>query len=78
MLRSEELSLGKLSIPEALDEAYNSIYNHIRSDNFKKTDFAMSILAGPSSWQVPNYIANGLQWLKKRLCHSIDAPSQTD
>jgi hypothetical protein len=77
MLKSKELSLGIQDIPAALGEAYQGIYEHIRSNDFKKTDFAMSILAGPNSWQVPNYIADGLLWLKDRLCPSIDASSPT-
>ncbi|MBX6150020.1 AAA family ATPase [Pseudomonas aeruginosa] len=66
LLRSGALSIG-IAIPEILDNAYQEIYDRIRSDNFKKTDFAMDILACPEQWCVPSYIAEGLQWLEKRL-----------
>ncbi len=76
MLRSGNLSLGKLQIPAGLDEAYQCIYDHVRSSDFKKTDFAMSILAATCNWQVPNYIADGLRWLQRRLNPSASTPSQ--
>lgn len=57
----------RTTIPENLEEVYEAIYQHIRSSNFKKTDFAMDILASTADWQVPTYIAEGLQWLELRL-----------
>jgi putative ATP-dependent endonuclease of OLD family len=72
LFRDGTLSLN-LAIPEALGEAYASIYEHIKSSGFKKTDFAMEVLASESDWQVPAYIAEGLQWLENRL-HPIAAP----
>lgn len=66
LYRDQTLSL-KRDIPAALDEAYETIYGYIKSDNFKKTDFAMDLLATEIDWQVPAYIAEGLQWLENRL-----------
>ncbi len=66
MLRSKKIDLGK-DIPQGLAEAYEAIYQRIKSDQFKKTDFAMSILAGDSSWAVPSYIEEGLTWLESKL-----------
>lgn len=66
LLKSGTLSIG-ITIPETINEAYQEIYDRIRSDNFKKTDFAMSILACSEEWRVPRYIAEGLQWLETRL-----------
>lgn len=57
----------KLVIPNELDEAYQAIYDHIKSNNFKKTDFAMMVLASAVNWHVPSYIAEGLLWLEHRL-----------
>lgn len=54
-------------LPLSLDHAYGAVYEHIKSSNFKKTDFAMAVLAGDADWQVPVYIAEGLQWLEARL-----------
>lgn len=67
LLRSKAISIG-IDIPATLPEAYQAVYDHIRSDNFKKTDFAMNLLATPTDWSVPTYIAEGLRWLEIRLC----------
>ncbi|MEH6810840.1 MAG: AAA family ATPase [Hyphomonas oceanitis] len=66
MVRNGEISLG-IDIPPMLDASYQVIYDRIRSSGFKKTDFAMSVLAGPDNWLVPNYISEGLIWLENRL-----------
>lgn len=66
LFRDEVLTL-KIPIPATLDEAYQAIYEHIGSSKFKKTDFAMDVLASNTDWQVPAYIAEGLQWLENRL-----------
>lgn len=67
LLRSGTLSIG-ITVPALLEEAYQSVYDRIRSDSFKKTDFAMDILACTEDVIVPNYIAEGLRWLEARLC----------
>lgn len=69
LLRTGEISIGS-QIPQDLNDAYQIIYDQIRSDSFKKTDFAMSLLACKSTWTVPAYISAGLVWLEKRLCGS--------
>ena len=73
LLRAGKLSVG-IEIPATLPDAYQAIYDRIRSDNFKKTDFAMSLLAGTTNWQVPLYISSGLCWLETRLCGPAPAP----
>jgi putative ATP-dependent endonuclease of the OLD family len=67
LLRSGALSIG-ITIPTLLDDAYQDVYDRIRSDSFKKTGFAMDILAYAEKWIVPCYIAEGLRWLEARLC----------
>lgn len=66
LIRSGSLSIG-INIPALLDDVYQEVYDRIRSDNFKKTDFAMDILACGKEWVVPGYIAEGLRWLETRL-----------
>ncbi|MBR8442564.1 ATP-dependent nuclease [Burkholderia cenocepacia] len=66
LLRTETLSIGK-DIPSNLSEAYTVIYERISSKEFKKTEFAMDLLATKSRWTVPAYIAEGLRWLELRL-----------
>ena len=67
LFRSGTLSIG-VEIPVSLNDAYQSVYDRVRSDNFKKTDFAMDILACGEEWTIPGYIAEGLNWLETRLC----------
>ncbi|MEO9336773.1 AAA family ATPase [Mesorhizobium sp. SB112] len=73
LLREGKITIGK-AIPNDLDAAYQTIYERIRSSTFKKTDFAMSLLAGDENWQTPTYIAEGLAWLEAKLYPPI-APS---
>ncbi len=65
-LRDGKISLG-IAIPADLMDAYEAIYMKTKSDSFKKTDFAMSLLASGAKWVVPAYIAEGLRWLENRL-----------
>ncbi|WP_421779672.1 ATP-dependent nuclease [Kiloniella litopenaei] len=64
--RSGDLNLG-IEIPEELEKAYDEIYERVKSSSFKKTDFAMSVLACSDEWQVPTYISEGLIWLETTL-----------
>jgi predicted ATP-dependent endonuclease of OLD family len=72
LLRSKELSID-VEIPDTLAAAYQTIYDQIRSDDFKKTDFALSLLDTSAAWKVPTYIVQGLLWLETRLCAPIAA-----
>lgn len=75
------LRAGKLSIDTTirapLDEAYQDVYERVRSDSFKKTDFAMDVLACDEEWIVPEYIAEGLHWLEERLCPPLAGAAAT-
>jgi putative ATP-dependent endonuclease of OLD family len=73
LLRSGAMSIG-IPIPNNLPDAYQAVYDRIRSDDFKKTDFAMSLLAGNATWIVPAYVAEGLRWLEARLCGPAPDP----
>lgn len=57
--KNETLSLGKLA---------DRLHKRIKSTSFKKTDFALALLAEePKAWAVPDYIAKGLHWLQKEV-----------
>lgn len=73
LLREGKITIGK-AIPDDLDAAYQTIYERIRSSTFKKTDFAMSLLAGDDVWQTPAYITEGLAWLEAKLYPLIAPP----
>lgn len=66
LFKDGTLGLG-MEFPAALGDAYEAIYDHIKSSKFKKTDFAMAVLASEADWQVPSYISEGLKWLEDRL-----------
>ena len=74
LLRAGTLSIG-ITVPESLEEAYTDIYERVGSKDFKKTDFAMSLLDTTAAWVVPKYIAEGLRWLESRLCPISNDPS---
>ena len=66
LLRSGDLNVG-IAVSEDLEEAYQAIFDRIKSSGFKKTDFALDVLASEQNWLTPGYIAEGLQWLEQRL-----------
>lgn len=66
-LHSNAMSIG-IAVPTTWPDLHQAVYDQIRSDKFKKTAFAMSLLATASDWVTPQYIAQGLQWLEGRLC----------
>lgn len=50
------------------------IHKRVQAKSFSKTDFALALLAeDPSSWSVPTYIAEGLNWLETEI-----APPEPD
>jgi predicted ATP-dependent endonuclease of OLD family len=66
LLRSGQLNVGT-DVPMDLAEAYQAIYERIKSSSFKKTDFALDVLSSEQDWVTPGYIADGLDWLENRL-----------
>lgn len=73
LLRDNKLSIG-ITIEAGLPAAYGQIFERIGSKDFKKTDFAMDLLATSADWRVPAYIDDGLKWLELRLCGEAPAP----
>lgn len=66
MLRDGALSVG-IDVPEDLAAAYQAIFERVKSSGFKKTDFALDVLATEADWVTPGYIVEGLHWLEQRL-----------
>lgn len=66
ILRAGELSVG-VDVPDDLEGAYEVIFERIKSSDFKKTNFALDVLASESDWVTPGYVADGLHWLEQRL-----------
>ena len=54
------------SIP--LNSLINKLHSRIKQSNFKKTDFALCLLAtNEDAWKVPSYIREGLNWLEEEV-----------
>lgn len=48
-----------------------SLYRKVKNANFRKTDFALALLAhDPNAWKVPSYISEGLIWLEAQIVPS--------
>ncbi|MEZ8606919.1 ATP-dependent endonuclease [Vibrio sp. 10N.239.311.G01] len=77
LLRNEQLSLG-VEIPASLCDAYEAIYERVKSSSFKKTDFALETLFSESDWKTPKYIEEGLNWLDMRLRRSEQTAMQEE
>lgn len=60
---------------QTLELLSERLHKRIKSDNFKKTDFALALLAqDPEAWTTPTYIAEGLQWLQGVIIPPPDQP----
>lgn len=72
LFASGALSIGK-DIPADAAQFHQVVWERIKSSTFKKTEFAMDVLAhdpdveGAAPWVVPEYIAVGLRWLEARV-----------
>jgi predicted ATP-dependent endonuclease of OLD family len=73
IFRDNEISLG-VEIPAGQDfeEEYKTIFERVKSDAFKKTEFALNIASSTSEWVVPQYIADGLCWLEEKMCPNVN------
>ncbi|WP_311948444.1 ATP-dependent nuclease [Halomonas piscis] len=66
LLRSGAVDVG-IDVPADLEGAYQAIFEIVKSSSFKKTDFALDVLASEVDWITPVYIEEGLSWLAQRL-----------
>jgi predicted ATP-dependent endonuclease of OLD family len=60
----------KLRVANAVDvsDLAQRLHKQIHTGSFKKTDFALALLnKNPDEWTVPQYLAEGLQWLEQAL-----------
>jgi putative ATP-dependent endonuclease of the OLD family len=51
---------------------YQTIFEHVKSDSFKKTEFALDVASTTENWNSPKYIADALIWLEKRLTPTVE------
>ncbi|WP_428699367.1 ATP-dependent nuclease [Stappia sp.] len=86
LFHAKGLSIG-IDLPNAPAEIQEAVWKRIKSSTFKKTEFAMDVLAYEipegedeeanaeqnKDWNVPHYIAEGLKWLETRLSQNQGA-----
>lgn len=52
----------------SLEELADKIHRRVKAESFKKTNFALGLLASSdTSWVVPAYVQEGLDWLTKHV-----------
>jgi predicted ATP-dependent endonuclease of OLD family len=57
---------------KTLAELADRIHKRVKGSGFKKTDFALALLAqDPASWIVPRYIDEGLKWLEEQVTPAV-------
>ncbi len=57
----------------SLEELAAKIHKRVKGDSFKKTNFALGLLASnDASWVVPTYIKKGLDWLTTHVAIAED------
>jgi putative ATP-dependent endonuclease of the OLD family len=56
---------------DSYEGVHQSIFEHVKSDSFKKTEFALDVASSAESWNSPKYIADALLWLEKRLTPTV-------
>lgn len=67
----------RVRAPQNLEHLATRLHEKVHSSGYKKTDFALALLAkDPCAWNVPRYIAEGLQWLETVLGVAIDDDEQ--
>lgn len=70
---NRELKL-RVRAPQNLEDIAQKLHNKVHNSSYKKTDFALALLAkDPDAWNVPHYIADGLQWLETTLGVAVEA-----
>jgi hypothetical protein len=57
----------------SLEDLAAKIHKRVKGESFKKTNFALGLLASnDASWVVPAYIQQGLDWLTKHVAIGDD------
>lgn len=64
---SKLLGISQEAPALSLEGTLTAIHDRVKSDTFKKTDFALGIMTSDGKWAVPGYIADGLTWLRNKL-----------
>ena len=69
----------RVRTPEDLKDLAQKLHNKVHSSSYKKTDFALALLAkDPTTWNVPRYIIEGLEWLETTLGVAVEEDGLTE
>ncbi|CTQ72752.1 ATP-dependent nuclease [Roseibium alexandrii] len=75
---NRELRL-RVRAPQNLEHLAQRLHEKVHSKRYKKTDFALALLAkDPDAWNVPQYIAEGLEWLEATLGVAVEEVEQQE
>ncbi|MFZ2725557.1 MAG: AAA family ATPase [Methylococcaceae bacterium] len=60
------------------DLDYQKVYATVKSNGYKKSEFALNIIYTEENWKTPTYIVEGLNWLaeKLELKQNLDSSSE--
>ncbi|WP_208348948.1 ATP-dependent nuclease [Pseudaestuariivita rosea] len=80
---TQEFANRKLKLrvrtPQNLADLAEKLHKKVHSSNYKKTDFALALLAkDPDAWNVPHYIAEGLEWLEATLGVAVEVEEKEE
>lgn len=69
----------RVRTPQNLEDLAQKLHNKVHNSSYKKTDFALALLAKePGTWNVPQYIAEGLEWLEATLGVALEEEEQQE
>jgi len=73
LFRDAAIRLGK-ELPEnaGFECEYETVYSQVKSDSFKKTEFALDVASSVAEWVTPQYIELGLKWLDKQTKLAVE------
>lgn len=76
-IENKDLKIRVKSIDTpTLEVTADRIYKQVSGKNFKKTDFALALLAkNQEDWVVPSYIQEGIEWLEKEVVPEVKKPA---
>ena len=62
-------NIVRITIPDGKDfeREYEAVFKRVKSSLFKKTEFALDVASSEADWVTPQYIAEGLCWLEKKM-----------
>lgn len=67
LFRDEEIEGIKIPTGGDFEQEYEAVFERVKSSSFKKTEFALDVASSKADWVTPQYIAEGLCWLEKKM-----------